>query len=157
MLTFALCIYIVAKLAITISLKEDSRNDYADAIVAYAEAREAEVNDSFHRFQEDFASKQLSIFELYGGGDVEEVSEEPEEATEEVIEEEEKVVMISDDAIYESIFGKMPEKEVEESEIEEEIPEAAEEIDTETLIDNLLTALEDSKATNNVNKDEDQI
>ena len=157
MLTFALFIYIVAKLAITISLKEDSRNDYADAIVAYAEAREAEVNDSFHRFQEDFASKQLSIFELYGGGDVEEVSEEPEEATEEVIEEEEKVVMISDDAIYESIFGKMPEKEVEESEIEEEIPEATEEIDTETLVDNLLTALEDSKATNNVNKDEDQI
>ena len=156
MLTLALFVYAISKLICTISLKEDSRNVYADAITAFAEDRENEVNDSFHRFQEDFASKQLSIFELYGGGDVEATEEEIEEAPEEIIEEEEKVVMISDDAIYESIFGKMPEKEVEEALAEEEEPETVEEQDTEMLVDSLLSALENSKATTNVNKDENQ-
>ena len=156
MLTLAVFVYAISKLILTISLKEDSHNDYAEAIAEFAKAREDEVNDSFHRFHEDFASKQLSIFELYGGGDVEVTEEEIEEVTEDTVEEEEKVVMISDDAIYESIFGKMPEKEIEETPIEEEAPAAAEEQDTEALVDNLLVALEDSKATTNVNKDEDE-
>ena len=160
MVTLALCIYATAKLVSTISLKEDSRNSYADAITAFADAREAEVEDSFQRFHEDFASKQLSIFELYGGGDVEAPEEEIDDTPEEIIEEEEKVVMISDDAIYESIFGKMPEREVEHTPEKEEIPEIPEEHeeqDTESLVDSLLTALENSKATTNVNKDKDQI
>ena len=157
MLTLALFIYAIAKLVSTISLKEDSHNDYADAIAEFAKAREEEVNDSFHRFHEDFASKQLSFFELYGGEEVEEAVEEPEEVAEEIVEEEPKVVMISDDAIYESIFGKMPEKEVEENSIENETPELIEEQNTETLVDNLLLALENSKATTNVSKDEDSI
>ena len=153
MLTFALFIYILSKLVITICTKSESENAYASAIAAYADAREAEVEDSFHRFQEDFSSKQLSIFELYGGDDIP-VAEEDTEDEDDAPEEEEKVVMISDDAIYEAIFGRMPEKETENTDGGEDTNlDESETEDTEAIVDGLLTALEESKK--DTNKDED--
>ena len=156
MLTFAIFIYALAKLVIIITTKEESEDEYAKAISAYASAREAEVDDSFRRFQEDFASKQLSIFELYGDDDIPVVEDEPEEA-EEAPAEEEKAVMISDDAIYEAIFGKMPEKDAESvTEEQEKSSDTEEEKDTESIVEDLLTALEKSKETKPAtDKDED--
>ena len=158
MLTFALFIYAVAKLVITITAREKSENKYANAVAAFAAAREAEVEDSLHRFNEDFASKQLSIFELYGEAEVEITEEETENEDEVLGEEPEKIVMISDDAIYESIFGKMPEKEpYEEIEAETNEQDAEATDDTESIVENLLTALENSKTPQTpTDKDENE-
>lgn len=142
MLTFALFIFILSKLILTVNLREESENEYIKVMSEYASVRDAEVEDSFERFQEGFASKQLSIFELYGVDDIPE--EEEAEDTEEIAEAEEKApkeVMISDDAIYEAIFGKMPDKE----EPEEQTDEVEEEKDPEALADELLSALDEAK------------
>ena len=84
MLTFALFIYVTAKLFLTITLKEECPNEFVNAITAYAAHRENEVADSLEQFEQDFAAKQLSIFELYGEDDVntaeaEEIQEQKEE------------------------------------------------------------------------------
>ncbi len=111
-LLLALFIYMLSRVILTISLKENKENKTIAAMTEYAQMRSARVEESFARHQEEFASKQLSIFELFGGEAEEIEASEPkkeddaEEASEEVRE-----ITISDDAIYESIFGHMPEKE----------------------------------------------
>jgi hypothetical protein len=119
LLLLALFIFIVSRLCLTALLKEEEENELVNALGQYAKDRDERVNESFERFQEIFASKQLSIFDLYGEDeDVAEVGEDEEEAPEIAPEEEKKEIIISDDAIYEAIFGKMPER-PEENEADE--------------------------------------
>ena len=91
-------------------MKEVKENAYISALSNYAKERAENVKESHHRYQKIFASKQLSIFDLYGG----EIPEEPDETEEfevEIVEEEEdKEPIISDEAIYESIFGEKAEQ-----------------------------------------------
>ena len=108
------------------------------------------VNESYERFQEAFAAKQLSIFDLYGSE--EEIKpEEAEEIIEESVQEDVKQEpTISDDAIFESIFGRMPERPVEQEDTEpvqedDREPEAIAE-DLFNTIDKLLSdATQDKK------------
>jgi hypothetical protein len=66
--------------------------------------------------------------------------------------------MISDDAIYEAIFGKMPEKIVENEDTEaktvtsEEDTDEEVEVDTEAVVDNLLAVLEEADGNETKNK-----
>ena len=136
---FAAFIFILSRLCLTITLKEEKENELVKALANIALAREAEVNEALEMHEEIFASKQLSIFDLYGDND-EEVAEELETA-EEVEESDEKTVepILSDDVIYESIFGKMPEKKEEvKSEEETEIDER----DPEEIAENILKILD---------------
>ena len=136
---FAAFIFILSRLCLTIILKEEKENELVKALANIALAREAEVNEALEMHEEIFASKQLSIFDLYGDND-EEVIEELETA-EEVEESDEKTVepILSDDVIYESIFGKMPEKKEEvKSEEETEIDER----DPEEIAENILKILD---------------
>ena len=145
MMSLALFVFILSKIIIIINIKEEKENEYVTVLADFANAREAEVEDSFARFQETFASKQLSIFELFGEDDTVESVEETEdfeEEPQEEAEEPENEVMISDDAIYESIFGKMPEKESDDTEEETE-PEIEEEPrDPEEVANELLEVFE---------------
>ena len=108
---FALFLFITARLCVTIGLKEKRENAYIKAFAKYACDRENKVTESFERYQKMFASKQLSIFDLYGGEVEINIEEDKEAEAEEPVEEEEKEPTISDDAIYEAIFGSMPEHE----------------------------------------------
>ena len=138
-LLLAIFIFIVSRLMLTVLLKEDKENTLVKAIAAAAANRETEVKESFDRHSEIFASKQLSIFELYGSEEIPEV-EEIETVTEEVeVIEEEKEPVISDDVIYESIFGKMPERPEEKKEEPEEEPK--DERDPEKIAEDLLNAV----------------
>lgn len=109
-LLLAMFIFIVARLCVTVTLKEVKENAYISALSNYAKERAENVKESHRRYQKIFASKQLSIFDLYGG----EIPEEPDETEEfevEIVEEEEdKEPIISDEAIYESIFGEKAEQ-----------------------------------------------
>ncbi len=154
-LLFALFIFILARLCLTIFLKEETENELVKALGEYAKDREERVNESYGRFQEIFASKQLSIFDLYGGDEeISEAEENAENAPEDEPEEEKKEITISDDAIYEAIFGKMPERpeenEAEEAESEPEDNRAPEEI-AEDLLSAVDEALKD--ASNNDEKE----
>lgn len=122
----ALFIFIVARLSLTATLSEEKENELVKAIATAAEEREARVNESLEMHEEIFASKQLSIFELYGEEETAE-EEETERAEVESEEPDENEPMISDDAIYESIFGKMPPKPDEEP-IERDVDEVTDEI-----------------------------
>ena len=138
----ALFLFIVARLYITISLHEEKENAFIKALATYAKDREEKVKESSERHQETFASKQLSIFDLYGGEI--EVEEKDEESVEEVAPEveEEKEPTISDEAIYESIFGTMPDGTGVGSENTEKEPD-----DTripEEIANDLLKSLEDA-------------
>ena len=130
MLLLALFIFIGARLIITVALQEETENKYIKTLKDFATDRERQVAESSARYNEIFASKQLSIFDLYGGEiivDEEENSEDEEVAP---VEEAVKQPMISDDAIYESIFGRMPEKDEEpEGEPEEVVEEDEEPVD----------------------------
>ena len=140
LLLFALFIFIVARLFITVTLQEEKENVYLKALANYANEREQKVAESFARHQKTFASKQLSIFDLYGGEIQvdEEESEETDEETE-VVEEVEDPT-ISDDAIYEAIFGRMPERD-ENNESRE--PKNPEERVPEEIANELLDALDE--------------
>lgn len=137
----ALCIFIVARLCLTMTLKEEKENELVAALAQSALEREARVNESTEMHQEIFASKQLSIFDLYGDEEEENVEETVEEVTE-IVAEEEKAPMISDDAIYESIHGKMPPK-PEENEPEAEEPE--DERNAEEIAEDIFKILEDTE------------
>ena len=158
MLLLALCIFITARLFITVRLQEDTENKFIRTFKAYASEREREIAESSARYNKIFASKQLSIFDLYGG----EIFAEEEEAesceTAAVCEEESCEPTISDDAIYESIFGEMPKKEEEEEtvEVEEEaLPEEpVDDRDPEEIADEVLLSLEE--AMENAKKREDE-
>ena len=139
---FALFLFIVAKLYVTISLHEEKENAFIKALANYANDRESKVKESSERHQEAFASKQLSIFDLYGGEIEVEVEEDEPIEDEAPEEEEEKEPTISDEAIYEAIFGTMPEDENSSSETAENEPD-----DTripEEIADELLKSLEDA-------------
>jgi hypothetical protein len=143
-LLLALFIFIVSRLCLTVFLREEKENALVKALGEYAKEREERVNDSYERFQELFASKQLSIFDLYGGDEELSGAEEPEEETPEIAQEEEKKeITISDDAIYEAIFGKMPER-PEENEAEKSEPEPEDERAPEQIAEDILNALDEA-------------
>ena len=142
-LLFALFIFIISRLFLTLFLKEEKENAIIKMLGEYAKDREEKVNESYERFQEIFASKQLSIFDLYGG---DEELPEAEEANEtegdsEPVKEE-KEITISDDAIYEAIFGKMPDR-AEENEDEDTPEEPADERAPEEIADDILNTLDE--------------
>lgn len=156
MLLLALCIFITARLFITAGLREDIENKFIKTFKAYAGEREREIAESSARYNEIFASKQLSIFDLYGG---EIYTDEEECETTEAApasEPESTEPTISDDAIYESIFGEMPPKEEipEEAPIEEPAEEIPDDRNPEEIADEVLLSLEE--AMNNAKKREDE-
>ncbi len=153
MLVLTLFIYIASRLVLSSSLREKKENDLVNAIRDEASQKEAHTEESFSRHQEKFAAKQLSIFELFDSEEPasdeisEDVSDEPAESAEN--EEKAEPVMISDDAIYESIFGKMPEKKDIPESMEEqndsmaESEEPADERPQEEITEDLLQAMDD--------------
>lgn len=146
-LLLALFIFIVSRLCLTAMLSEEKKNELVEAFKGAAAEREAEVSESAERHAEIFASKQLSIFDLYGEEqelEVVEEAEEPIEATEP--EEEEKELTISDDAIYESIFGVMPERDEPKDEEAEEEP--VDDRDPEKIANDLFNAFDEAMKDN---------
>ena len=151
----ALFVFITARLFITAFLYENNENSFIRAFKEYATDREREIAESASRYNEIFSSKQLSIFDLYGGEIIAEDEEQSEPIAESLEEEAETTPTISDDAIYESIFGKMPEKEPEA----QEVADTADETDSddsrkpEEIADEVLASLEnamnDAKSTEN--------
>ena len=155
LLLLALFIFIVSRLCLTALLKEEKENELIKMLSEYAANREEKVNESFERYQEIFAAKQLSIFDLYGGDEQIPEPEEAEVETPEIaLEEEKKEVTISDDAIYEAIFGKMPEH-PKENEVEEIESEPQDERAPEEIAQDILKAVDEalSEATNNDKKE----
>ena len=152
-LLLALFIFILARLIITMQLHEEEENSYIRTLKDYANEREKSVAESSARHSKTFASKQLSIFDLYGGEIAVDEEDDEEKVNDAPVIEEEKQCMISDDAIYESIFGKMPERDVETKEPEEsndaepEDERAAEEIADEILnsLDNAINGASNDK------------
>lgn len=141
-LLFGLFLFITARLFITAALKEEKENDYIIALANYAKDREDKVKESTERHQKIFASKQLSIFDLYGGEIEVNIDEETDSEEEEPEEEAEKEPTISDDAIYEAIFGSMPEH---EGEAEKDNENENEDIRIpEEIADELLMSLENA-------------
>ena len=142
LLLFAMFVFILARLCLATSLKEKKENELIKMLEAYAKETEERVNESYARHQEAFAAKQLSIFDLYGGGEEIPVTEpEEEEDRENIPGDEEKELIISDDAIYEAIFGKMPERPKEE----EPVPESKEDDrKPEEIAEDLLKTLDDA-------------
>lgn len=158
LLLLALFIFIVSRLCLTALLKEEKENELIKVLGEYAAGREERVNESFERFQEIFASKQLSIFDLYGGDEeIPEAEEAEEEMPEEAPQEEKKEITISDDAIYEAIFGKMPER-PEENEAEEAESEPEDERAPEEIAEDILNAVDEalSEAANNNEKETEE-
>ncbi len=155
---FALFVYILSRLIVHSGSVEKRESTLVNVIAEYADMREARVNESYARYLEDFAARQLTFFELE-----EEVSEESTDTCEETAaaeeEEEEVIPTISDDAIYESIFGRMPEHRTEPEAPDEESPAAENEpeeaVDPEETADKLLNtpALFD---TDDVSEDEEK-
>ena len=146
-LLLALFIFIVSRLCLTAMLSEEKKNELVEAFKEAAAEREAEVSESAERHSEIFASKQLSIFDLYGEEqelEVVEEAEEPIEATEP--EEEEKELTISDDAIYESIFCVMHERD--ETKDEEAEEEPVDDRDPEKIANDLFNAFDEAMKDN---------
>ena len=133
-LILALFIFTVSRLSLTATLKQDKPNELVKAFHEVALKRANEVDNTVTEYVKDFATSQPSLFEIYG--DSEEEQENVEETTDATPEDEEKVPMISDDAIYESIFGKLPERPTEEA------PTVEDNRDTEEIIEDLMQKLE---------------
>ena len=141
----AMFIFITARLIVTIKLYEDSENAFIKAFGEYAGEREREIAISSSRYNEIFASKQLSIFDLYGGEIIVDEEEDTESETKAPAEEISSEPTISDDAIYESIFGRMPEKSEEAVETSEEIAEEpSDDRKPEEIADEVLISLENA-------------
>ena len=142
LLLFAMFIFIIARLCVTFMLQEEKENKYIKVLAEYATRRDSDVKESLSRYQKIFAAKQLSIFDLYGGGEIPADTEDEEDAPEIApSEEEKKEPMISDEAIYESIFGKMPD---EEEAAEEEVTEPLDERAPEQIAEELLSSVDDA-------------
>ncbi len=149
-LLIALFIFIMCRLYLTSTLKEIKENKLIALLDEYAKQREISTNESFERYQDTFAAKQLSIFDLYGEDTPSEASND--EVEEEIVpdeETEEYAPTISDDAIYEAIFGKMPERLKEEEEIVDD--RAPEEI-AEDLLQAVNSVLNDTSTENEEEK-----
>lgn len=141
----AMFIFITARLIVTIKLYENNENAFIKAFGEYAGEREREIAISSSRYNEIFASKQLSIFDLYGGEIIVDEEDDAESKTKAPAEEISSEPTISDDAIYESIFGRMPEKPEEAEETDEEIAdEPADERKPEEIADEVLISLENA-------------
>ena len=141
----AMFIFITARLIVTIKLYENNENAFIKAFGEYAGEREREIAISSSRYNEIFASKQLSIFDLYGGEIIVDEENDAESETKAPAEEISSEPTISDDAIYESIFGRMPEKPEEAEETDEEITdEPADERKPEEIADEVLISLENA-------------
>lgn len=156
LLLLALFIFIVARLFLTAALKEEKENELVKALGEYAKSREERVNESYGRFQELFASKQLSIFELYGmdeGATEESEDESACESTEP--EEEKKEIIISDDAIYESIFGRMPERPEPEEPKEAAEEEPEDDRDPEQIAEDILSTMDEILVEGSENTEEE--
>ena len=155
MLLLALFIFITARLFIAMRLQEDTKNKFIESFKTYAHKREKEIAESSARYNAIFASKQLSIFDLYGGEiytDEEECDTCTVAPTSEV---ESNEPTISDDAIYESIFGEMPKRdEPEEVPAEETVDKTEDDRDPEEIADEVLLSLEE--AMNNAIKRENE-
>lgn len=151
-LTLALCIFILSRLILTATLKEEKENEYIRAMADFAKERNSDVEESFGRFQEDFARRQMSIFELYGDEDVTDKEVEAENSEDTVAEEEpQKEITISDDLIYEAIFGKMPDKEDDESngDVPEEVTDTR---DPEEIAEEILNTVQEAEKMNKEEK-----
>lgn len=149
LLLLAAFIFIFARLCLTARLGEEKECELVKAIASSASAREAEVRESYDRHNEIFAAKQLSIFDLYGEEDIPDAEDgsegvcAAEEAHEEISE-----PTISDDAIYEAIFGKMPER----PEPTEEAEEPEDDRDPEEIADDILSTLDSVISDNDENE-----
>ncbi len=118
LLLLALFVYILSSLFLTSSLMEKKENKLIKMLESNAKECDERVNESYKRFQEAFAAQQLSIFDLYGSEEVS-APKEVEEIIEESVQKDVKQEpTISDDAIFESIFGRMPEHPAEQEENE---------------------------------------
>ena len=148
-----LFIFTVSRLSLAATLTEEKENKLIKAMSDYAERREERVEESYERHQEIFAARQLDIFELYGDeAPTEEDGEEGEtDPTEDGAIDEQKELTISDDAIYEAIFGKMPDKPKTE---EPKIEKAEEEKDPEAVAEEILSTIDEVLKDENDNKDE---
>ncbi len=141
----AISIFITARLIITLRLQEDSENAFIKAFGEYAGEREREIALSSSRYNEIFASKQLSIFDLYGGEIIVDEEENTENDIKDPVQEVSSQPTISDDAIYESIFGKMPDKPEDTEENPEESTEACtDDRKPEEIADKVLISLENA-------------
>lgn len=145
-------IFTTARLSLTVTLSEEKESKLIKAMSEYAQMREERVDESFERHQQIFAARQLDIFELYGDEEpIEEAAEQTEEHLPEPESAEEvKETVISDDAIYEAIFGKMPEKPKEDPKPKE----SDEERDPEAVADDILSAVDEALKDENADKDE---
>ena len=151
-LLLALFIFIISRLCLTAILSEEKKNELLEALARSAIEREREASESYERYQEAFAAKQLSIFDLYGDGDSTVVDEEPSDVcTENVCEVENKEPMISDDVIYEAIFGKMPER-PEENACDE--TETEDDRDPMEIADQIFSTLDDVLNENTAEENE---
>lgn len=154
LLMLALFIYILARLLLTSSLIEKKDNELIKMLDSNARECNERVNESYERFQEAFAAKQLSIFDLYGSE--EEIKpEEAEEIIEESVQEDVKQEpTISDDAIFESIFGRMPKRPVEQEDIE---PTQEDDREPEAIAEDLFNTIDKllSDATQDKEKETD--
>lgn len=159
LLLLALFIFILARLCLTTVLKEKKENELIKMLGEYARETEKRVYESYERHQMTFAAKQLSIFDLYGDSDEKMTEAEPEEEViqENTPEDEDKEPTISDDAIYEAIFGKMPERPIEKEEPATE-PEPVDDREPEKIAEDLLNAVEEAlKESKQENKKETEI
>ncbi len=154
-LLLSLFVFILARICLTAIMKEEKENELIKVLGEYAKEREERTKESFERYQEIFAAKQLSIFDLYGGDEaVAENDEIAEEREETAHEEEIKEPTISDDAIYEAIFGKMPERPTEEA-VSDSEPEPEDERDPEQIANDLLEAVDEALTDISDNKEKE--
>lgn len=137
-LLLALFVFIVARLCLTVLITEEKKNELVGAVIEAAREREMQVNDSYERHMQIFASQQLSIFDLYGDEQAIEATVEEAVTEEATVDEEKKELIISDDAIYEAIFGKMPERKVEEAEEKKVVDDR----DPEEIANDLFSTLD---------------
>ena len=139
-LLFAIFIFILSRLCLTATLPEEKENELVKALAQAATERAEKVKESAEMHEEIFASKQLSFFELYGDSEENEEAQTVETVAEEVTIKRSEPT-ISDDAIYESIFGKMPEKPAESEPIEEETED---ERNAEEIAEDLIKILDET-------------
>ena len=141
LLLLAVFIYILARLFLTSTLMEKRDNALIKMLAENAKECEERVNESYERFQDSFAAKQLSIFDLYGSEDSQEPEESDETDEEPIIEDVKKEPIISDDAIYESIFGRMPERPNDEEKDKDE-SQMQDDREPEEIAEDLLNAID---------------
>ncbi len=147
LLLLAFFIFIVSRLCLTATLKEEKENELVEAFAAVARERENKVSGSMEQYSKEFSTKQLSFFELENIPD-ENVTEEIEGETS-PDPKEQKEITISDDVIYESIFGKMPEPPMAESPVEEEAV-TDDGRDADQIAESLLNIIEEADKTDDI-------